>query len=138
VTRFGAHRLPDPMAAAACKLRQMSRPMSSGPRPAAITLCALPCSRSTACTIGNSIVPETRPGLGIDSLKVALKLWKRSRSTAEQLSSSSPKSTPTTAQRRVSQNALRHGLATRILDDPEKLAQVGQLVRALAPEGRPD
>jgi hypothetical protein len=39
--------------------------------------------------------------------------------------------------RRVSKNALR-GLATRILDDPEKLAQVEQLVRALAPEGRPD
>jgi hypothetical protein len=40
--------------------------------------------------------------------------------------------------RRVSKNALRHGLATRILDDPEKLVQVEQLVRALAPEGRPD
>src|SRR5262249_13061805 len=40
--------------------------------------------------------------------------------------------------RRVSKNALRHGLATRILDDPEKSPQVEQLVRALAPEGRPD
>jgi len=40
--------------------------------------------------------------------------------------------------RRISQNALRHGLATGILDDPEKLTQVDQLARVLAPEGHPD
>jgi hypothetical protein len=40
--------------------------------------------------------------------------------------------------RRVSRNALRHGLATSILEDPVKCAEVERLARALVPAGAAD